>query len=124
MSKKASTRLDQLIDSLQENLGEKIVSRPITLRLPMLYVAQIDILAGMKDVSRNILLNEIVQTALMELLDKLTKKNPQLATTLKEKAQLLAKNMSFEDESGLTEEQPLTKKTKLKAPSKRKLKLS
>lgn len=113
MNKKtAITRLDQLIDSLQENLGEKVVSRPITLRLPMLYVAQIDILAGMKDVSRNILLNEIVQTALMELLDKLRKKNPKLAATLEEKAQLLAKNMSLEDESVLIEEQPPTQKLK------------
>ena len=94
-----STRLDQLIDSLQDNLGEKIVSRPITLRLPILYVAQIDILAGMKDVSRNVLLNEIVQTALMELLDKLKKKNPQLAATLEAKAQLLANNLSFGEET-------------------------
>lgn len=112
MNKKTSTRLDQLLDSLQENLGEKVVSRPITLRLPILYVAQIDILAGMKDVSRNILLNEIVQTALMELLDKLKERNPQLATTLEEKAQLLAKNMSLEDESTLTEEQQPIQKFK------------
>jgi len=112
MGKKITTRLDQLIDSLQENLGEKVVSRPITLRLPLLYVAQIDILAGMKDVSRNILLNEIVQTALMELLDKLRKKNPHLAATLEEKAQLLAKNMSLEDDedrSVLEEQQPIRK---------------
>lgn len=104
------TRLEQLIDNLQENLDEKVTSRPITLRLPTLYVAQIDILAGMKDVSRNVLLNEIVQTALIELLDKLKIKNPKLANTLEERARLLAKNMALEDEPISLNEHSLPKK--------------
>jgi hypothetical protein len=110
MNKKAITRFEQLIDDLQENLGKKVTSRPITLRLPVLHVAQIDILAGMKDVSRNVLLNEIVQTALIELLDTLKEKNPKLAATLEEKAKLLAKNMAFEEEPVLENEQSFPKK--------------
>jgi len=109
MRKKIATRIEQLIDNLHENLNEKIITWPITLRLPILNVAQIDILSSLKDVSRNTLLNEIVQTTLIELLEKLEEKNPQLAKSLQEKAQALAKNMVIVGEPQLS-----IKKTKQK----------
>ena len=96
-----SNRLDKIIAGLEGDVTpEAIITRTISIRLPVLNLAQIDALASMKDVSRNVLLNEVIKAALEELLDKLKSKNPGLSDTLSSKIQQLAKNMMNEPEEG------------------------
>lgn len=71
----------------------KSATKTVSIRIPLCDLARIDILAQMKDVSRNILLNEIIDAALTELVIKLENKNPDLAHQLKEKSEALAELM-------------------------------
>lgn len=94
-----SNTLDNIISGLENEAQlEKLITKTISMRLPVLYLARIDALAAMKDVSRNILLNEIIEAALGELLAKLAVKNETLAEQLEAKAQELAKVILAEHE--------------------------
>ena len=86
------SKLDNIISGLESGAQlEKLITKTISIRLPVSYLAKIDALACMKDVSRNILLNEVIEAALGELLDKLKNTNPELANKLESKAEELAK---------------------------------
>ncbi|OGT06481.1 MAG: hypothetical protein A2103_00815 [Gammaproteobacteria bacterium GWF2_41_13] len=90
-----ASKLDKVIDGLiEDGVSKKNFSKPISVRLPLLAIAQIDVLAAMKDVSRNVLVNEIVEAALEQLLDRMRKTNPKMAHSLEEKAAKIAKDMS------------------------------
>lgn len=90
-----ASKLDKIIDGLIEGgVSKKFFSKPVSVRLPLLAIAQIDVLATMKDVSRNVLVNEIVEAALEQLLDRMRKTNPKMAHSLEEKAVKIAKDMS------------------------------
>ena len=103
MEKNTTNKLDNIISGLEKNESqlEKLITKTISIRLPVLYLARIDALACMKDVSRNICLNEIIDAALGELLVKLKNKNPKLAATLEAKAQELSKVILAEHEPPL-----------------------
>ena len=92
------------IEDIISNLGdesslEKAINKTVSLRLPVLYLARIDALASLKDTSRNVLLNDIIEVALNELLVKLANKNKKLADKLESKAQELVQRLLAEHES-------------------------
>jgi hypothetical protein len=92
-------KLEKIISGLEDDPPPgQLISKTISIRIPVLDLAKIDALASMKDVSRNILLNEIIDAALSELLEKLKTKNPELAATLETKAQELSKVILAEHE--------------------------
>ncbi len=96
-----TNRLDKIIAGLEGDVTpEAIITRTISVRLPILNLAQIDALASMKDVSRNVLLNEVIKAALEELLEKIQSKNPNLSKTLTSKIQQIANNMVNEPDEG------------------------
>jgi hypothetical protein len=89
------------IEDIIANIGdehslEKAITKTVSLRLPVLYLARIDALASLKDTSRNVLLNDLVEAALNELLTKLQAKNEPLANKLEEKAQELVQRLLAE----------------------------
>ena len=94
-----NSRLDDIIADISEAASlEKTVTKTVSIRLPVLHLAQIDVLAQMKDASRNILLNDIITAALSELLQKLAQKNPVLSEELQTKAAELAQHLLKEPE--------------------------
>jgi len=91
------------IEDIISNIGdesslEKAINKTVSLRLPVLYLARIDALASLKDTSRNVLLNDIIEAALNELLNKLKTKNQELANKLESKAQELVEILLAEHE--------------------------
>ena len=91
--------IDQIISNLgSEESLEKAINKTVSIRLPVIYLARIDALASLKDTSRNVLLNEIIEAALHELLTKLKEQNKDLADKLEAKAQELSKRLLAEHE--------------------------
>lgn len=77
---------------------QKPVTKTVSVRLPVLDLARIDVIAELKDVSRNVMLNDVIEVSIAEMLTKLAQKNEQLVQQIEAKAAELAKKLSKEGE--------------------------
>lgn len=83
--------LDDLIAGLDgETCLEKSVTKTVSVRLPVIDLARIDVIAELKEVSRNVLLNDVLDVSVSELMAKLAAKNTKLAEQIEVRAKELA----------------------------------